>query len=159
LENKKKKRKPSPPCRAGFSPCRGHLPPPPLAPALPPYGPLPACSPAPAATPLPSLSLADEPAPPVSHSLSLADRPHRSAASSSSSRTTHRRPLHHRPLAHPLAAQESLAPPRPRRLTPSLPGTAPAVRSRRRRCAALMPALCTSPAPAELRRSPSLGRL
>jgi hypothetical protein len=35
----------------------------------------------------------------------------------------------------------------------------PAVRSRRRRCAALMPALCTSPAPAELRRSPSLERL
>jgi hypothetical protein len=40
-------------------------------------------------------------------------------------------------IAHPLAAQKSLAPPRPRRLIVSLPGTAPAVRSCRRRCAAL----------------------
>jgi hypothetical protein len=64
-----------------------------------------------------------------------------------------------RPLAHPLAAQRSSAPPRPRRLTASLPGTAPAVRSRHRRCAALIPALCTSPASVELHRSPPLGRL
>jgi hypothetical protein len=35
----------------------------------------------------------------------------------------------------------------------------PAVKSHRRRCATFMPALCTSPAPAELRCSPSLGRL
>jgi hypothetical protein len=56
-----------------------------------------------------------------------------------------RPPSSPRPLAHPLAAQRSSAPPRPHRLTASLPGTAPAVRSRRRRCAALIPALCTSP--------------
>jgi hypothetical protein len=36
-----------------------------------------------------------------------------------------RPPSSPRPLAHPLAAQRSLAPPRPRRLTASLPGTAP----------------------------------
>jgi hypothetical protein len=50
-----------------------------------------------------------------------------------------------------------LAPPHPRRLTMSLPCTAPTVRSRRRRCAALMPALCTSPATpaAELRHLPA----
>jgi hypothetical protein len=52
--------------------------------------------------------------------------------------TSDHRPLHRpRPLAHPLAAQGRLAPPRPRRLTVSSPGTAPAVRSRRRRCAAI----------------------
>jgi hypothetical protein len=97
----------------------------------PPFGPLPACYRARAAAPLPplSLSLTSRPHLPaalsLARSLPLADRPHRSAASSSSSRTTHRRPLHRRPLAHPLAAQESLAPPRPRRLTASLPGTVP----------------------------------
>ena len=47
-----------------------------------------------------------------------------------------------RPLAHPLAAQESLAPPHPRRSGRVLARHRPAVRSRRRRCAALPPALC-----------------
>jgi hypothetical protein len=47
-------------------------PPLPLAPALPPFGPLPARSRACSRSPLPSLSLADEPAPPASHSLSRA---------------------------------------------------------------------------------------
>jgi hypothetical protein len=45
-----------------------------------------------------------------------------------------------------------LAPPHPRRLTASLPGTAPTVRSRRRRYAALMSALCFTGA----RRAPPL---
>jgi hypothetical protein len=94
-----------------------------------------------------SLSLVDEPTPPASRShhrsltrsLPLADRPHRSAAPSSSPRTARRShlrpPSSPRPLAHPLAAQRSSAPPRPRRLTASLPGTAPAVRFRLRRYA------------------------
>jgi hypothetical protein len=47
-------------------------PPLPLAPALPPFGPLPARSRARSRSALPSLSLADEPAPPASHSLSRA---------------------------------------------------------------------------------------
>jgi hypothetical protein len=143
----------------------------PRARAFPPFGPLPACSPA-RAQPLDalSLSLADEPTPPASRSVSRAHSRWQSGPTGQPLRrpprvrlvavTSDRRPLHHpHPLAHPLAAQESLAPPRPHRLIASLPGTAPAVRSRRRRCAALMPALCTSPAPAELHRSPSLGRL
>jgi hypothetical protein len=148
-------------------------PPPPSRPRLPPFGPFPACfsrSRSPLRAPSLSLSLADEPTPPASRSLSRAHSRWQTGPTGQPLRrpphvrlvavTSDRRPLHRpRPLAHPLAAQESLAPPRPRRLTVSLPGTAPAVRSRRRRCAALMPALCTSPASAELRRSPSLGRL
>jgi hypothetical protein len=47
-----------------------------------------------------------------------------------------------RPLAHPLVAQGSSAPPRPRRCGRVLARHRPAVRSRRRRCAALTPALC-----------------
>jgi hypothetical protein len=47
-----------------------------------------------------------------------------------------------RPLAHPLATQESLAPPHPRRSGRVLARHRPAVRSCRRRCAALTPALC-----------------
>jgi hypothetical protein len=94
-----------------------------------------------------SPSLADEPTPPASRShhrsltrsLPLADRPHQSAAPSSSPHTARRGhlrpPFSPRPLAHPLAAQRGSAPPRPRRLAASLPGITPAVRSRRRRCA------------------------
>jgi hypothetical protein len=91
LENKKKKRNPLPPSWAESSPCRGRFPP--SRPRLPPLGPFPACFHArqPALRPL---SLADEPTPPASRSLArslpLADRPHRSAASSSSPRTTRR---------------------------------------------------------------------
>jgi hypothetical protein len=96
------------------------------------------------------------PARPVPPSLSLMSRPHPPAALSRAHSRWQtgppgqplRRPPrvrlvavtsgHHlRPRAHPLAAQGSWAPPRPRRLTMSLPDTAPAVRSRRRRCAAL----------------------
>jgi hypothetical protein len=99
----------------------------------------------------------------LARSLSLADRPHRSAASSSS-RTTHRRPLTVVPsitVPSPIPSpyRKSSAPPRPHRLTNVLAQYRPAVESHRRRCAALMPALCTSPAPAELRRFPPLGRL
>jgi hypothetical protein len=94
------------------------------------------------------LPLADEPTPPASRSLSRAHSRWQTSPTGQPLRrpprvrlvavTSDRRPLHcPRPLAHPLAAQESLAPPHPRRLTVSLPGTAPAVRSRRRRCAAL----------------------
>jgi hypothetical protein len=94
------------------------------------------------------LPLADEPTPPASLSLSRAHSRWQTGPTGQPLRrpprvrlvavTSDRRPLHRlRPLAHPLAAQESWAPPRPCRLTVSLPGTAPAVRSRRRRCAAL----------------------
>jgi hypothetical protein len=84
---------------------------------------------------------------------SLADRLHRSAASSSS-RTTLRCPLTAVPsIVVPSPHRKSSAPPRPPRLTNVLARYRPAVESHRRRCAALMPALCTSPAPAELRRS------
>jgi hypothetical protein len=152
LENKKKKRNPLPPGWAESSPCRGRFaPPPPRARdslSSTHFRAASACAPA---RPALSLALADEPIPPASRShhcslarsLSLADRPHRSAASSSSPRTAHRghlrpaSPPSPRPLAHLLAAQRSLAPPCPRRLTASLPSTAPAVRSRRRRGAAL----------------------
>jgi hypothetical protein len=167
LQKIKRKRKSSPPCWAKSGPCRGRLPSP-LAPALPPLDPLagplprtkpPACSPPlslwQASPTCQSLSL--------SRSLSLADRPHRSAASSSS-RTMHRRPLTTVPsiaVPSPIPSphRKSSAQPRPRRLTTSLPSTAPAVESHRRRCATLMPALCTSPAPTELHRSPPLERL
>jgi hypothetical protein len=60
---------------------------------------------------------------------------------------------------HPLATQEEFgtAPSSP--LDHVLAQYRPAVESHRRRCATLMSALCTSPTPAELRRSPPLGRL
>jgi hypothetical protein len=72
--------------------------------------------------------------------------------------------------APPSPPSPSLPSPSPHRIgefgtAPSLPldrvlaQYRPAVRSHRRRCATLMPALCTSPATAELRRSPPLGRL
>jgi hypothetical protein len=145
--------------------------PPPLAPTIPPllahFRPASRARAACSALPL---SLADELTPPASRSLSRAHSRWQTGPTGHPLRrpprvrlvpvTSDRRPLHRRrPLAQPLAAQESLAPPHPRRLTMSLPGTAPAVRSRRRRCEALMPALCTSPASAELHRSPSLMRL
>jgi hypothetical protein len=109
------------------------------------FRPAPARAPACPALPL---SLADEPTPPVSRSLSHAHSRWQTGPTGQPRRrppcvrlvavTSDRRPLHHpHPLAHPLAAQGRLAPPRPRRLTVSSPGTAPAVRSRRRRCAAI----------------------
>jgi hypothetical protein len=96
----------------------------------------------------------------LARSPSLADRPHQSAASSSS-RTTHRRPLTAVPsiaVPSPIPSphRKSSAPPRPHRLTNVLAQYCPAVESHRRRCATLMPALCTSPAPAELRCSTPL---
>jgi hypothetical protein len=162
LKIKRKRKSSSPPCWAKSSPCRGRLPPS-LAPARPPFGPiagpLPRAKP-PARSPPLSLWQASPTCQPLSlaRSLSLTDRPHRSAASSSS-RTMHRRPLHRRPLAHPLAAQEEFgtAPSSP--LDHVLAQYRPAVESHHRRYETLMPALCTSPAPAELRRSPPLGRL
>jgi hypothetical protein len=66
----KRKRENPPPLLGWIQPMP--RPPSPLAPALPPYGALLACSRARIAAPLPSLSLADEPAPPASHSLSRA---------------------------------------------------------------------------------------
>jgi hypothetical protein len=134
-------------------------PPPPLAPMTPPFWPISDLLLARSPLRTPSLSLADEPTPPASRSLSRAHSRWQTDPTGQPLRrpprvrlvavTSDRRPLRRpHPLAHPLAAQESLAPPRPRRLTVSLPATAPAVRSRRRRCAALMPALCTSPASA-----------
>jgi hypothetical protein len=125
------------------------LPPPPLAPATPPlsahFRPTFACAAAPRSL---SLSLTSRPHPPAALSLSRAHSRWQTGPTGQPLRrpphvrlvavTSDCRPLHcPRPLAHPHAAQESLAPPRPRCLTVSLPGTAPAVRSRRRRCAAL----------------------
>jgi hypothetical protein len=84
------------------------------------------------------------------HSLSLTSQPHRPA-----------------PLFSPSSSPPSSSPrPSPRHTgefgtAPSSPldhvlaQYRPAVESHRRRCATLMPTLCTSPAPAELRRSPS----
>jgi hypothetical protein len=93
LENKKKKRNPLPPL-AGLSPAHAAAASPPSRPRLPPLGPFPACFRARASPPCAPLSLADEPTPPSSRSLArslpLADRPHRSAASSSSPRTARR---------------------------------------------------------------------
>jgi hypothetical protein len=125
-------------------------PPPPLAPALPPFGPLagplarakpPARSPhSLSLTSQPSLSRAPftgRPAPPVSRVISLAYGAPPSLPS----------PSPRRPLAVPSPHRESSAPPRPPRLTNVLTQYRPAVESCRRRCAALMPALCASPAP------------
>jgi hypothetical protein len=138
-------------------------PPPPRAPADPPVGPiagpLPRAKP-PARSP-PSLSLASQPHLPVplSRALPLTGRPDPpvshvvflayDAPSSPPSPSP----------CHPLATQEEFgtAPSSP--LDHVLAQYRPAVESHRRRCATLMPALCTSPAPAELRRSPPLGRL
>jgi hypothetical protein len=122
--------------------------PPPLAPATPPFWPISGLLPRARSCSALPLPLADEPTPPTSRSLSRAHSRWQTGPTGQPLRrpprvrlvavTSDRRPLHRpRPLAHPLAAQESLAPPCPRRLTVSLPGTAPAVRSRRRRCAAL----------------------
>jgi hypothetical protein len=138
LENKKEKRNPSPPPGWAESSPR------PLSPPVP-------------ATPSPSAHLRPTPR---SRPLPLADWPHRSAAPSSSPRTALSR--------SPLTTVPSLAPsPRPSPRRTGKFGTAPSspldrvlaryrpvVRSRRRRCAAFTPALCTSPASAELHRSP-----
>jgi hypothetical protein len=134
--------------------------PPPLsrAPVLPPFGPI--------AGPLPrALPLARPP-----RSLSLTSQPHLPA-------TLSVLPLAGRP-APPVSrvvvflAYDAPSSPCPSPCctgefgtAPSLPldrvlaQSRPAVKSHRRRCATLMPALCTSPAPVELRRSPPLGRL
>lgn len=139
-------------------------PPPPLAPALLlPFGPLLARSRARSRS-APPLSLADEPAPPASRSLSRAP----SRWQTGPTGQPLRRPPRVRLTAVPSIAVPSPIPLPHRKIwhRPSSPldrvlarYRPPAVRSRRRRCAALMPVLCTSPAPAELRRSPSLGRL
>jgi hypothetical protein len=180
LENKKKKRNPLP--LAGLNPAhaRGRFPlprprPPPPAhlPAHSALAPAPTNAPSPLVSPAPSPTLAVAPtgrlAPLVSrHSLALALARGRFRWRAGPTGQPLHRPRRVRlrrgrlrppSSPHPLAAQRSSALPRPRRLTASLPGIAPAVRSRRRRCAALIPALCTSPASAELRRSPPLGRL
>jgi hypothetical protein len=142
---------------------------PPSLPRSPPFGPLPACSRARAVAPrFLSLSLASRPHLPaaLSRALTPAGRPAPPVSrfvvlpTYGSSRSP--------PTVVPSIAPVPSPIPSPHRrvcTTPSLPldrvlaRYRPAVRSRRRRCAALMPALCTSPAPAELRRSPSLGRL
>jgi hypothetical protein len=122
---------------------------PPLRPRLPPFGPFLAYFRARAAAPRSlSLSLTSRPHPPAALSLSRAHSRWQTGPTGQPLRrpprvrlvavTFDRHPLHRpRPLAHPLAAQESLAPPHPYRLTVSLPGTTRVVRSRRRRCAAL----------------------
>jgi hypothetical protein len=146
---------------------QGHIslspPPPSLAPAHPPFGtianPLPRAKP-PARSP-PSLSLASQPhlTAPLSRALPLTGRPAPSVsrvvflaydAPPSPPSPSPRRPL---------ATQEEFgtAPSSP--LDHVLAQYRPVVESHRRRCATLMLALCTSPARAELRRSPPLGRL
>jgi hypothetical protein len=80
-------------------------PPPPLAPALPPYGPLPTSYRARAAAPLPSLSLTDEPAPPTSRSLSRAPSRWQTGPTG--------QPFHRPPRVR-LAAVPSIAVPSPR---------------------------------------------
>jgi hypothetical protein len=129
-----------------------------LAPARPPFGPI--AGPLPRAPLLLSLWQASSTCQPLSlaRSLSLADRPHRSVASSSS-RTMHRRPLIAVPSPSPRRTGKFGTTPSPPLDCVLASTPPPPVRSRRRRCATLMPALCTSPAPAELRRSPPLGRL
>jgi hypothetical protein len=140
LENKKKKRNPSLPLAGSFpahaaaaSPSRAHD-------SLPPRP-----------TPRSRPRTTDTPSPLVSRlPLALArDRSRWQAGPTSQPprrpRRGHLRPPSSslpRPLAHPLAAQESLAPPHPRRSGRVLARHRPAVRSRRRRCAALPPALC-----------------
>jgi hypothetical protein len=159
----KRKRKNSPsPCWAKSGPCRGRLLPPPRL-RISPFGPLAGPLAREAARALPSLSLTDEPAPPASPSRSRAP-PHWQTGPTGQ--------LRHLPCVRrtavpsiavpspiPSPHRKSSAPPRPHRLTNVLAQYRPAVESHRRRCAALMLALCTSPAPAELRRSPPLGRL
>jgi hypothetical protein len=140
LEKKKKKEKAFPPA----GPLLAHVAaasPPPRPRILPPSAHLrPASARAPARSAL-RLSLADEPAPPASRSLAcslpLADRPHRSAASSSSPRTArrgHLRPSSPRPSPR-RTEKFGTAPSSP--LDRVLARYRPAVRSRRRRCAAL----------------------
>jgi hypothetical protein len=142
---------------------RGRSPPPPRARVSPLFGPFPACFSRARSRSAPPLSLADEPAPPASRSLSRVPSRWQTGPTG--------QPLHRPPRVR-LTVVPSIAVPSPipsphRKVwhRPSSPldrvlaGTAPAVRSRRRRCAALMPALCTSPAPVALRRSPPLGRL
>jgi hypothetical protein len=81
-----------------------------------------------AARALPSLSLADEPAPPASPFLSRAPSHWQTGPIGQPRRLPRVRcttvPSSPSPR-HPLAAQGSSAPPRPRRLTTSLPSTAP----------------------------------
>jgi hypothetical protein len=92
---------------------------------------LPARSSARAAAPLPSRSLADEPAPPGSRSLSRAPSRWQTGPTGQPLRRLPRVRRTAVPsivvpsIAHPLTAQGSLAPPRPRRLIASLPGTTP----------------------------------
>jgi hypothetical protein len=147
IRKQKEKGKPSPPL-AGLNPAHAAATPSPLAPATPPLSAhFRHASPARSRSALP-LPLANEPTPPASRSLSRAHSRWQTGPTGQPLRrpprvrlvtvTSDRRPLHRpRPHAHPHAAHESLAPPPPRPLTVSLPGTAPVVRSRRRRCAAL----------------------
>jgi hypothetical protein len=116
-----------------------------------------------AARTLPSLSFADEPAPPASPSRSHSP-PHWQTGPTGQPRRLPRVrrtavPSIAVPSPIPSPHRKSLAPPRPHRLTNVLAQYRPAVESHRRHYAVLMSALCTSPAPAELRRSPPLGRL
>jgi hypothetical protein len=135
-----------------------------LAPAHPPFGPLagplPRAKP-PARFPL-SLSLASQPhlPAPLSRALPLTGRPAPPVSrvvflAYDAPPSPHRRPLHR----HPLAAQEEFGTALSSPFDHVLAQYRPAVESHRRRCATLMPALCTSPAPAELPRSPPRGRL
>jgi hypothetical protein len=139
-------------------------PPLPLAPALPPFGliagPLPRAQPL--VRPPRSLSLTSQPHLPatLSRALPLAGRPappiSRVVVFLAYDAPPSPRPPSRRPS--PCRTGEfGTAPSSP--LDRVLAQYRPAVKSHRRRCAALMPALCTSPAPAELRLSPPLGRL
>jgi hypothetical protein len=114
-------------------------PPLPRARAFPSLGPLAGLLAREAARALPSLPLTDPPALSLARFPSLADRPHRSAASSSS-RTTLRRPLTAVPtiaIPSPIPSRhrKGSAPPRPPRLTNVLAQYRPAVEYHRRCCA------------------------
>jgi hypothetical protein len=125
----------------------------------PPLGPLAGPLTREAARALPSLPLADKPAPPASPSRSRAPSHWQTGPTGQLRRLPHVRSSAVPSIVVPSPHRKSSAPPRPHRLTNVLAQYRPAVESHRRRCATLMPALCTSPAPAELRRSPPLGRL
>jgi hypothetical protein len=167
MENKKEKRKTLLPSLLGRFPAQTRSPTSPHARAPSPLGPISACSRArqPALC-SPSLSLAKRPhpsaAPSLGRSLPLAVWPRLSAVSSSSRRPFTAVTSGHRlrPLLRLLAAQGSLAPLRPPLpLTSVLAGTAPpwcplggAVRH-------LWAALCSSPEPKSSTAPPSLARL
>jgi hypothetical protein len=113
---------------------------------------------------LPSPALADTPAPPASPSRSRVSPLWQTGPTGQ----LRRLPRVRRPAVPSMPPTPSPSPRRTGRVRhrPVLPPLdqcpcryRPVVESHRRRCAALMSALCSSPASAELRRSPPLGRL